>query len=281
MFTANFSKISIVQSLHIGDMRTGRRLREEMKDSKLINNQILEIEIFDITNSGRFPVLHIECHGSKAGIVLADRSTVTWAELKPALININVATRCNLLVILGACYGGYLGEVMQPVDRAPFWGMIGPTAEVFPEELLFGFKAFYSRFFASLSGDESLEALLSFQLRQGGYTFTSAGGFFKTVYAGYLANYCTPGELDKRAKRMSRSIKKSGALSRPSKGALKRTLRRTEESYYRKYYEKFFMVDLYPENAKRFDVPFSEVKELRETILADRSSRNWLLKPVL
>lgn len=284
--SVHFSKISILESLPHGDRRTGKLLLEDIETVNVFRNRGLKTEFLPAKNKpeflahlsqiqrdaslGDYPLLHIECHGStdQTGIVLADNSFVAWSELKPFLTAINVATRCNLFIILAACYGGHLGQIILPTDRAPCWGIIGPTHTVYPDELLSTFGAFYSELLASLDGGRSVAALFSSKLRFGAYYFTPAVGFFKLAYAKYKANYCTDVVLADRAKRMARQLPRMGSQTRPGRGALKRLLKRTEETSYEKYYQQFFMMDLFPENKKRFPLLLDEVKELKSTLIS-------------
>jgi hypothetical protein len=290
MPSSHISKIAVLQSLPADEMPTGKRLCEDVEIINLFHDRELKIQFLNVptkrdflvsliqlekeATAGIYPLLHIECHGSadQTGIILADDSFLAWTELKPYFTGINVATRCNLLIVLAACYGGYLGQIILPTERAPCWALIGPTDKVLPHELLSGFGSFYSIFLGTLDGDKSLESLTAKKLKSGRYSFTSAGGFFRIAYANYLANYCTSDELDKRAAKLSRKLRKMGTAVRPGKGAIRRLMRRTEESSYEKYYKKFFMIDLYPENAARFPLTFSEVKAARR-ILAGQSKR--------
>src|SRR2546422_669733 len=119
-----FSKIAVVQSLPIGEMQTGRRLRDDLDALNVFHQRGIDVSFHNISGKSQFlacltqlqqeaiqgiwPLLHIECHGADdtTGIILADRSFIAWAELKPYLTTINIATHCNLLIVLGACYGG-------------------------------------------------------------------------------------------------------------------------------------------------------------------------------
>lgn len=279
MPTLHFSKIAVLQSLSQDEMQTGKHLCEDIETLNLFHQRKLNISFYDVSTKpqflaclgalqeeatqGTWPLLHIECHGAddKSGIILADRSFLGWAELKPYLTSLNVATHCNLLIVLAACYGGHLAQIILPTDRAPCWGMISPTDEVLPHELLSNFGSFYGEFFASLDGDNSIKALMKLPLQTGGYYFTTSVDFFKLAFAKYLRNHCTHMELDKRAKAMSRKLKKEHSTVL-GKGALKRMLKKTEQPSYDKYFQKFFMIDLFPENKERFSFSLAEVKQL-------------------
>lgn len=276
---SHFSKIYVVESLQPGDQRTGKLLWEDIDTVNGFHQRGLETELVHAKTKAEFlaslgriqseasqgecPILHIECHGSKdkTGLILGDSSFLSWAELKPFLTAINVATKCNLLIVMASCYGGYLGQIVLPTDRAPCWGFIGPTDTVYPDELLSTFNAFYGKLLASLDGDESLAALSARKLRFGGYYFTTAVNFFKRAYTGYLKEYCSESALEERAKSMSRKLRKMGSQHRPGKGAMKRLLKRTEAPSFEKYHRQFFMIDLFPENASRFALSLQDMKE--------------------
>jgi hypothetical protein len=143
-------KIAVLQSLPPGEMQTGRRFCEDVETTNMFHDRGLEIQFLDVltkpaflaalrqfqreAEGGTYPFLHIECHGSydQAGIILADDSFLPWAQLKPYFTTFNVATRCNLLVVLAACYGGYHGEIILPTERAPCWALVGPIGMVLP-----------------------------------------------------------------------------------------------------------------------------------------------------
>ena len=208
--------------------------------------------------------MHIECHGSgdTKGLVLADGSYIAWTELKSVLTAINVATRCNLLVVLGTCYGGHLAQIIQIVDRAPCWALIGPTSTVAPRELMFGYGAFYLEFLSSLSGDRAVNTVTSWQLADGRYYFFPAGGFFRLAYAKYLRDHCTDQALTARATGMQQKLSERGMRSPPGIGRLRRKLKKVEQPAFEKYLRQFFMMDLYPENETRFAMTLNELKDL-------------------
>lgn len=96
-----------------------------------------------------------------------------------------------------------------------------------------------------------------------------AAGFFKTAYAKYLANFCTSEELRKRAEEIRRKLLTMGANVVPSSAELADLLLRTEPESYEKYFREFFMIDLYPENAERFPIPFEDIKRLQKALSSE------------
>ncbi|WP_459873937.1 hypothetical protein [Endothiovibrio diazotrophicus] len=193
-----------------------RNLNTELVIAKTKTEFIACLErIRSEASQGEYPIPHIECHGSdnKTGLILGDDQYLSWSELKPFLTAINVATRCNLLIVMASCYGGYLGNIVLPTDRSPCWGFIGPTDSVYPDELLSTFNAFYGKLLDTLNGDESLTALTSRKLSFGGYYFTTSIGIFKHAYSEYLKKYCSGSALEESAKRMYRALRKNGTAS--------------------------------------------------------------------
>jgi hypothetical protein len=157
-----------------------------------------------------------------------------WKELKPFLTATNVATRCNLLIVMACCNGGYLGQILLPTERAPCWALIGPTATVYTDEILSNLNSFYMTFLGTLDGDQSLESLTGSKLREGRFAFMPAGGFFRIAYATYLANFCTPEELRKRGEEMRHKLISMGSKVVPFAEELADMLQRTEMSSYEK-----------------------------------------------
>ncbi len=262
-------------------MRTGARLREDIEAASVFHARGLPVDFREVRtrsefwscledwrheaeNGGECPLLHIECHGSEdtKGLFLADGSYVDWNELKPVLTAVNVATRCNLLVVLGACYGGHLAQIIKLVDRTPCWAVIGPTAVVRPGELISGYGGFYREFLASLSGDRAVNAVTSWPLADGRYYFFPAGGFFRIAYAKYLRDHCNPEALTARAIDMQQRLREMGVTTPPSIARLRRKLRNVEQPAFEKHLRHFFMMDLYPENEVRFPITLDDVKQL-------------------
>lgn len=281
MAAVRISKIAVLQSLPTGQLRTGARLREDIEAASAFHSRGLPVDFREARSRSEFwaclddwcheaqhedecPLLHIECHGSTdtKGLSLSDGTDVTWAELKPRLTAMNLATRCNLLVVLGACYGGHLAQIIQVVDRAPCWAVIGPTADVLPGELMSGYGAFYREFLTSLSGDRAVDTVTSWPLASGRYYFIPAGGFFRVAYAKYLRDHCNPEALIHRAIRMQQKLKEMGVVAPPGVVQLRRKLRAVEQPSFEKHLRHFFMMDLYPENAARFPITLDDVKQL-------------------
>jgi hypothetical protein len=279
MKSAHFDTIVIIQSIPPGENRTGTKIHEDLDILNVAYDRNLNLKFFEVHTKieffelltaikneaqtrGNKPVLHIETHGSsdKKGLVLSSNDYVSWVELKPFLIDINVATRNNLLVFMAACNGAHLTEIVDLTDRSPCWGLAGPTKSVLPNNLLRSFYEFYKELLSSGSGGKAVRALNSNSNNdEMEYSFTNSEMFFEKVYLNYIKKYCTKSSLETRAKSMYKKLKKDDMGTKQSVGQLKRMLKRTQEDYFNKYKNQFFMIDLYPENNQRFTVEYKRI----------------------
>jgi len=279
MNIARFNKISVVQSLPPSDLHTGTRIGEDVETYNLAYDRGLRIELLDAITKDDFlgilkalaekahydasyPVLHIEAHGSSdcQGIVLGSGEFISWAGLKPHLINLNIETKLNLLIVLSLCHGAHFTMHLNPSDRAPCWGLVGPTRALTGPALLRSFSAFYREVFASGDAEPAIDRLNE-SASDGDidYYFTTATESFINVYRKYIRSYCTEKSYGERARLIRKQLKKKGISNLPSIGRVRRGLRSTERDFFEKYRRKYFMVDLFPENEKRFRVSYSDV----------------------
>ena len=139
-------EISIIQSLPSRELHTGSKIKEDIEVVNSAYNRNINIQLFDVNTKNEFfniiekitekvifeksiPILHIDAHGSsdKQGIILKNNEFISWVDCKPFLIDLNKATRLNLMVVFSLCYGAYFASNLQPSDRSPCWGLVGPT----------------------------------------------------------------------------------------------------------------------------------------------------------
>ncbi len=230
----------------------------EQCESKVELLAILDNIHKEILSNNEYPWIHIECHGSEAedGLVLSNRDLVSWQELKPQLTKINLACKCNLMIVIAACSGANLLEVLQPVDRAPCWGLLGPTNELYSDDLLASYRTFYLNLLTVLNGDAALSALRKvIDERNLSFVFVSALDFFQKVYSGYLSEECTDKAYWRRAKRMKKEQRLQGVILQD----LVLMLKKQEPDAFQKFRDNFFMYDLYPENSVKFPITYNDV----------------------
>jgi hypothetical protein len=272
-----FDYVVVIESLRSGDPKTGQDLYDlvirPLCDKKGLKHRFKAIStrpgffafLSELENEcragGHSPLLHIECHGSDDGLEIAGES-VSWAELKPLLIGLNVVSRLNLLVCLAACSGASLVKVLLPIDRAPVWGVIGPHSPgADPGDLLRDFGSFYTELLVSFDGRAAL-------IRMNGgppgptwrYAFTTAPWFFKQVYGEYLRTHANPTALRKRARTIARMAAKASPRVRKdrARSGLKEQLA-NQQPLFERFRTLFFMYDLFPAHLVRFPVSYADI----------------------
>src|SRR5437879_4136844 len=88
-----------------------------------------------IVARGHGPIIHLETHGDKDGIILASDEVVEWRELTDVLTAINHAVGFNLLVVLAMCRGYYFIQTLVPTRPSPVWALVGPAEKVWDGDL--------------------------------------------------------------------------------------------------------------------------------------------------
>ena len=269
MSSARFSRIVIIQSLSPDESPTGRHLRDAIEPTATFDRGItvafveartavdfwaaLENLQATTAKTGDIPILHLECHGlpDKTGLSLADRSPLLWTELRPALVKLNRATRFNLFVTLAACHGAMLIETLDVRSRAPCWGLMGPSGEVSPPDLVASYSAFFLELFQSEDSNAALRALGRSPERRANYFLFSAQDIFEHVLQRYRETCSTNLQMAQRAQRFAKTLREAGAPL-TDQGAVLSMLYDTENEILERFFTHFFMVDHFPQHKKRF-----------------------------
>lgn len=279
MATALFSKVLIISSLPATDNQTAKDLYDWLEALKTsrgwsiqleyqeIDNQVLllsrlEFEAAQVERTGIVPIIHIEAHGTKDedGIELKDGSELSWKDLHPALVKLNIATKLNVLLVLGLCSGAHFASHLVPSDRAPCWLMVGPKTEVEDLHLRDRFKDFYRETLTTGDGTKALNALNE------GSEYGEAGAFFsvtaelmfKATYRKYLAELTTDDECKSRAVKIRERLK-GLMFPAPHQRELALMLMANKGALFEVHKKHFFMIDLWEEHEERFPVVFGDV----------------------
>lgn len=267
-----FSKILIVESLPAGETQTGLLLYQALAPLPSQLNRPVAVEhravasrqdlenallqaLHDVVCEGHTLLLHLECHGNPNGLELrAANEFLPWDELSPRLTDLNVAMRLKLFVGVSACYGAYLVSQLLPTNPAPFIACLSTKRHEYDHDLFVAFKAFYTALLTSLNGDAARAALAGTGLAEHFY-FGDAVYWFKLAYSRYLAEQCSPDAYLKRAQRI---VNEARAPTR-SVEEVAQHLRDTERESFEQNKARYFMTDIYPENAERFTVTFEQI----------------------
>jgi hypothetical protein len=281
---SSFNKIYIIQSLPDKDMKTGKRLFDglvlhvnsvhpeltseyiEATDAAALFAAVLKIR--DDTKAMKnktLPLIHLEAHGDEEGLMVASGEHLEWERIEQLLREINLACYNNLLLTLGVCKGIHLINIAMPIHPAPFWGLIAPEATVTAAAVEDGFNAFYEEFLTSFDGNMALDKLNG-AIPKGSprFEFVNSIMLFIYAYRDFHRNYC----MGQGRKQWLESMLTKARIMLPGRHELRRQRallkgkvkdRETQREWFEKYERQFFMTDLYPWNAKRFDLTFEEV----------------------
>jgi hypothetical protein len=244
---AAVSQMVIVESLPIGDRRTGRELHDDLQTRLLPYGLRIQLHHETAASTSEFefllrdlwafvnidhraPVLHIECHGDRNGLQFADGSVMDWSQLKPLLSGINYACRMNLIVVLACCDGAYFMAECRYTELVPFAWLLGPSGTVRPGALYSLMTNFWTHAFRNRDVTNALtvagNAAPDFP-----FASFSAVGIFRLALAARLRNRIAAGAMD---------------LS-------------DEEQMFDRLRRIFFGLDDFPDNEERFSVTYAEV----------------------
>jgi hypothetical protein len=178
----------------------------------------------------RAPVLHIECHGGRDGLELADGSLMYWRDLKPLLAAINHASRMNLVLVMACCDGGYFAAECRYNELAPFAWLLGPANSVGAGTLYSMMTNFWTDAFKNRDVTDALSAATDVVLDFPFASF-SAVGIFRLALAKRIKTRISKGVADLR----------------------------DEELIFDQLRSIFFGLDEFPDNADRFGITYAEV----------------------
>lgn len=280
--TSKFNLIVVLESLPANDMKTGKRVYDDQlmhinsKHSNL-NSELIQVESADefvdalrgltlrAEEQDLIPLLHIECHGSKSGLKIADGSTLRWARLKNELIRLNRATKLNLTVVVGACNGGHLIGAASHMDGAPFFGIIGVDGEITNGDLEHRFKNFYPTLFRTADANVAIDSLnhgITDQNQR--FMFLGARLFFAESFRKYYLNYCRGKPKRKRTEmlvsRVLRDPKVAALGIKFAREQVKKNLSDPKE-HFEFFRNRFFFCDNIPDILERLPLDFDDVIE--------------------
>lgn len=273
MAGAKFNTIVVVDAIPDWELNTARRLHGHLLDiansvegldvrySRVNTLQDLASLISALTREvahGVLPSLHIEAHGfaDERGFLTAQNEPCLWEAFKDMVTPLNVATNLNLMVMMAACYGGSFARAIRTTDRAPVWGVLGPTRDVTAGQIEDGFSAFYSAIFQEVSEFSPFRALAE-HVPRGTYHLTTAEEFFYQVWINYRTEHCTEDELSQRAKAIHHELRRRGGDA-PEVSAIRKHILDKDPQTFENFRDHYFMYDLDKQNRERYPVTYEE-----------------------
>jgi len=213
------------------------------------------------------PVIHLETHGSPAGLGLDTASIVPWAELVGPLRDLNRTTSFNLLITLAVCHGAHLVSVLDANEASPLLALIGPDEIIFESAVHAGYATFYRTLCRTLDLEAAFDDLRSADpTLPEAWQLYDAKWYFSVVYGYYMEKHLGPGglrELERAivSKARRKSAPETQVNLRPS---VRHALRQDKSAYFDVLRRHFFMLEEFPDIEGRFAVTEAECQEVFE-----------------
>jgi hypothetical protein len=285
-----FDSVYMIESLGPNEYRTGRNVYDNVLVPFHEKEPWFEVEHFEAADlqsfrqalqtvlerarAGRVPILHIDAHGSRAGIHLVrEKEPVRWDEMRETLTAINQATHFRLLVIMAVCKGAYLATILHPPQPAPAWAVIGAKVDIDNIPMEAGMWMQYEVLLNSQDGDASLKALNAEQNDPAQrYHIISAEQMFHQALRRFFQNRTPEIVRQHEDQLVAAAAKKWGCLLGPAAvvgvAAKAREIARrrlSDEKYWYDFWRpRFLMLDRFPENASRFSLTYDDFKTARD-----------------
>lgn len=274
MSVFEFNSIFVIESL--SGKLTGKDLYEDIiKRQSYYKYPDLKTEYFHIDNKTNFfalfkkiadlciqekccPILHFEIHGDRdlKGLILKSGELVNWNELYDALLEINIRIKNNLFLTLAVCHGAYLMKVATPtIKPAPFYAFIGSFDEIQEYDLILRYNEFYTEFFESLNINKALEKLhLANPDIPSTFRYIDVEQIFINLYKKHVGL-----SSKEKKERANKALSNYSWLSLKEKNICEEKFIRSIDIETKKFYKEahraYFMIDKYPENKSRFNIP--------------------------
>lgn len=284
------TKIWIIEWLPSDEQRTGRLLHEWMQEHRpgwseysvcTCKKEVLD-SIERATNlarrSGMIPVLHLEAHGNEICLGLPDRNgnveVLTWDELTEPLQRLNLATRCNLIVVVAACIGFSGIKALVRGPRAPAIALAGPNAEIMSDSLLSGTIEFYKQI---VNGNPNFSKMADSASRAAGTASFAWEPFAVLAYDALAEQVIISMRPNEQQMQVQRIRQRMVEENRWSAAEIEQRLSllgpSLQANIIQKMWDEMFMIDLYPENRERFGVNWSkEIEMVKDSICHNRGT---------
>lgn len=278
-----FSSIYVIQILDPADTeRTGELLHKAvigpMSQAAGVDSQFIQVphnaallpalaKIATLCQRrGDSPILHFETHGSPTGMGRTTDPALPYADLLDPLTRINTVSRGNLLVTMAACHGASLVSIFGHARRMPVWALLGPTTLALPSDIRDGFQAFYRALLTSFNLNTALDALRrADRTWPESWYFQPAETLLAIAYGMHSARFDGPGGRRHAErtilKKARRADHKTGRRRPNLRHLIRQWLSQPADPFFDDLKKRFFMADLFPENAARF--PITETECLR------------------
>lgn len=262
MTYVDFTGVLIIESLESPEPQTGTALFQHLQAHPNLGAAPLDhqdagsstefLAILDrvrraAERTGGAPLLHLEVHGNKGGLGLSGGDEITWREFADACRDINIVVKGHLVVTLAVCYGAYAISGVEPMWRAPFFGLIGSFDTEYARSLAPGFEAFYDALLTSQDFNIA-HADLSVHLPR--FRLLDSTGLFIRTYDIYRVGHLTDDAVEARTLGML-PFAPPGMPEQEARQRIRAALVNDDAKRRAELWENFVMADIDPMNAIR------------------------------
>lgn len=277
--SVQFDSVVVLESLGPGEKRTGTWLYDKVLKpwadanptfSVLYNAVGDKMDFFaalraaevQLLSQGHAPILHIEAHGDKDGILLSSGERILWEELRSIFTAINRKCDFNLFVVMALCRGWWLSRLLVPHQPSPVWGLLGPTEPVLDGDLKEAMRAFYVELLSSFDARKALDVANKHKtFKNWDYRLQTAEVMYCQVFHRYVAEMGTPEQLARRENELTYEIfRRHGCVLEIAFDARDRAraLLTDHRKFFDFYRQNFFMLDIIPLNTGRFQLTYDD-----------------------
>jgi len=278
-----FDSVVVIESLRADDLHTGRELVETVLAPASTADPGLGITLYeprtgpdlhnvltqtkrDAEQYHRSPIIHLEMHGGKDGLALANGTVMQWADLASALTSINTVSRMNLLVVAAMCHGWHMASLLRPTDRAPAFGIVGTEDQIRAGDLLSTMQRFYKVLVGPSHDFRRAMDVANEGVQYSDWRFKMEGAelWLCRAFTHYVETLSTEESHAQRVNRLVADVARAQKLDVRGTMQVRVALSKAiadDESWFNYYRTKFLMLDLFPENAARFPLGFADCGE--------------------
>lgn len=206
-------------------------------------------ELQKSVNSEGVPILHISMHGDENGLQLSSGECIDWEELTPSIVQLNIATKNNLLITMAACYGLFITFVNSTkYDRSAFWCVLGRSDSHSGGDFTNDYERFYRTLLQSSNFGDAILAING--ANEKNYQIYSGVLLFKKTAEMAIEYFISNDEEHSLVRKLMTGFRKR-KYPIPHKEAKAMVRSKLIDSLH-DWRKKFFLIDYFPENEERF-----------------------------
>ena len=194
------------------------------------------------------PIIHLEMHGNRDGLVLSNGDDIRWSEFVPLCKGINRACNNNLFLVMAVCHGYQAILETSIKNISPFCTFIGPSSIVTAGDIQRDFPKFYKQLFQTGDIDQAYHHFSN------GYGLYKCEQTFIECLVRYLIEQCRGKEKKRRTERLLTEALKNLVDGNIPISKIRRIIKKLiqpKNQSLERFRTCFLMLDA-PENKNRF-----------------------------